>query len=185
MLRYLKLNGLAIFVASSLGLTGCGVTTSSDITIGKPFNLTGQWSGDLVDAAYGEHKIYLTLNDNAGGVTGTLAVPSHPCLGFESTEGLAGEWALTVAEGTATQAATGTSGDNPYTSIQENSNNGTLDFQTNTITEKIGDEDVDRIIYFNLNGNSDSLAGKFNGTFIGTGLACRQGIQGAIFISRT
>ncbi len=184
--------GLAL-TALLLGLQGCGATTSSDMMetqIGRQFNVTGQWTGDLVDSRYGTHKIYLTLNDAGGSVTGTFAVPTHICLGFNATEGLGGEWSLSISEGVATQAAEGTAGDNTFTSVQENSNTGTLDFQSPTLTEKImteaGDElDVDRVLYFTLNGDSDSQTGKFSGTWIGPGLHCRTGLQGAIYINRS
>jgi len=158
--------------------------------IGKEFNVTGHWTGDLVDSRYGTHTIYLTLNDNGGTVTGTIAVPTHICLGFEATEGLGGEWGLSVSEGEATKAGEGTAGDNIFTSAQENSNTGTLDFQSPTLTEKVpnelGDEiEHDRILYFTLNGDSDSQTGKFSGTWLGPGLHCRTGLQGAIFINRS
>ena len=185
--------GALALTALLLGLQGCGATTSSDMMearIGKEFNVTGQWTGDLVDSRYGTHEIYLTLNDNGGTVTGTIAVPTHICLGFEATEGLGGEWGLSVSEGEATKAAEGTAGDNTFTSAQENSNTGTLDFQSPTLTEKVptetGEEiDIDRVLYFTLNGDSDSQTGKFSGTWLGPGLHCRTGLQGAIFINRS
>jgi len=185
--------GALALTALLLGLQGCGATTSSDMMearIGKEFNVTGHWTGDLVDSRYGTHTIYLTLNDNGGTVTGTIAVPTHICLGFEATEGLGGEWGLSVSEGEATKAGEGTAGDNIFTSAQENSNTGTLDFQSPTLTEKVpnelGDEiEHDRILYFTLNGDSDSQTGKFSGTWLGPGLHCRTGLQGAIFINRS
>ena len=185
--------GALALTALLLGLQGCGAATSSDmmeVQIGRQFNVTGHWTGDLVDSRYGTHKIYLTLNDDSGTVTGTMAVPTHVCLGFESTEGLGGEWYLSVSEGTATKAAEGTAGDNLFTSAQEISNSGTLNFQTPTLTERVfnevGDEiEIDRILYFTLNGDSDSQTGKFSGTWIGTELHCRTGLQGAISIDRS
>ena len=185
--------GALALTALLLGLQGCGATTSSDMMearIGKEFNVTGQWTGDLVDSRYGTHEIYLTLNDSGGEVTGTFAVPTHICLGFEATEGLGGEWSLSISEGVATQAAEGTAGDNNFTSVQENSNTGTLNFQSPKLIEKImtetGDElEIDRILYFTLNGDSDSQTGKFSGTWVGPGLHCRTGLQGAIYISRS
>ena len=59
--------GALALTALLLGLPGCGATTSSDMMearIGKEFNVTGHWTGDLVDSRYGTHEIYLTLNDN-------------------------------------------------------------------------------------------------------------------------
>ena len=185
--------GALALTALLLGLQGCGATTSSDMMearIGKEFNVTGQWTGDLVDSRYGTHEIYLTLNDSGGEVTGTFAVPTHICLGFEATEGLGGEWHLSVTDGKAAKASAGTAGDNIFTSVQENSNTGTLNFESPTLVEKIttetGDElDIDRILYFTLQGDSDSQAGKFSGTWVGPGLHCRTGLQGAIYISRS
>ena len=185
--------GALALTALLLGLQGCGATTSSDMMearIGKGFNVTGQWTGDLVDSRYGKHTIYLTLNDSDGEVTGTFAVPTHICLGFEATEGLGGVWSLNISNGAATQAAEGTAGDNNFTSVQENSNTGTLNFESPTLIEKIttetGDElDIDRVLYFTLNGDSDSQTGKFSGTWVGPGLHCRTGLQGAIYISRS
>ena len=183
--------GALALTALLLALPGCGATTSSDMMearIGKEFNVTGHWTGDLVDSRYGTHEIYLTLNDNGGAVTGTIAVPTHICLGFEAEIG--GEWNLVVTEGKATKAGEGTAGDNTFTSTQENSNTGTFDFQTPVLTETLPDEngdeqDIDRILYFTLNGDSDSQTGKFSGTWLGPGLHCRTGLQGAIFIDRT
>ena len=81
--------------------------------------------------------------------------------------------------------AEGTDGDNPFTSVQENSNSGSLDFQNTALTETIGEVDFERYISFSLNGTSDSLSGKFSGTWIGPGLNCRTGLQGAIVITRS
>ena len=178
---------LALVLSVAAGLSGCGATTSSDameVNIGRAFNVTGDWAGEFKDAIYGTHEIYLTLNDSGGSVTGTVAIPTHICLGFDGSEGLFGEYWLSL-EGTATQMAEGTDGDNPFTSVQENSNSGSLDFQNTALTETIGEVDFERYISFSLNGTSDSLSGKFSGTWIGPGLNCRTGLQGAIVITRS
>jgi hypothetical protein len=182
---------LALVLSVAAGLSGCGATTSSDameVNIGRAFNVTGDWAGEFKDAIYGTHEIYLTLNDSGGSVTGTVAIPTHICLGFDGSEGLLGEYWLSL-EGTATQMPEGTAGDNPFTSVQENSNSGSLDFQNTTLAETITingeDQTFDRYITFNLTGTSDSLSGKFSGTWIGPGLNCRTGIQGAIVITRS
>ena len=130
---------LALVLSVAAGLSGCGATTSSDamkVNIGKAFNVTGDWTGEFKDAVYGTHNIYLTLNDAGGSVTGTLAIPTHICLGFDAPDDLLHSWWLSL-EGTATQMAEGTDGDNPFTSVQENSNSGSLYFKTNEYTETI------------------------------------------------
>ena len=180
---------LALVLSVAAGLSGCGATTSSDameVNIGRAFNVTGEWTGEFRDAVYGTHEIYLTLNDTGGEVTGTYAVPTHICLGFEATEGLGGFWSLSI-EGEAVQAPEGTDGDNPLTSVQENSNSGTLDLRHGPEfpEEEIGDKTIPRYLEFRLNGTSESLSGKFSGTWLGPGLDCRTGLQGAIVITRS
>ena len=186
-----------LLVASLLGavvaVSGCGATSSSDamnIQIGKKFNITGHWTGHLVDVKYGIHSINMTLNDSGGAVTGTMIVPTHECLGDDSNMGLGNMyvWNLKVS-GTATQAAEHSDGDNILTPEQENSNSGTVDLETDVISETFLDEageevTIDRQVFFSLSGNSDSLSGRFSGTWIGTDIYCRSGIQGTIALGR-
>ncbi|MBT4404384.1 MAG: hypothetical protein HOC85_04885, partial [Acidiferrobacteraceae bacterium] len=98
---------VASLLSATLVLSGCGATTSSDamnIQIGKKFNLTGHWTGQLVDVKYGIHSINMTLNDGGGAITGTLIAPTHKCLGDDSNMGLGNmyEWNGKIT-GTATQ----------------------------------------------------------------------------------
>ena len=184
---------VASLLSATLVLSGCGATTSSDamnIQIGKKFSLTGHWTGQLVDVKYGIHSINMTLNDGGGAVTGTLIAPTHKCLGDDSNMGLGNmyEWNLKIS-GTATQAAEHSDGDNILTPEQENSNSGTADLETDVISETFPDEageevTIDRQVFFSLSGNSDSLSGRFSGTWIGTDIYCRSGIQGTIAITR-
>ena len=161
-----------------------------NIQIGKKFNLTGHWTGQLVDVKYGIHSINMTLNDGGGAITGTLIAPTHKCLGDDSNMGLGNmyEWNGKIS-GTATQAAEHSDGDNILTPEQENSNSGTADLETDVIAETFLDEageevTIDRQVFFSLSGNSDSLSGRFSGTWIGTDIYCRSGIQGTIAITR-
>jgi hypothetical protein len=182
---------LALFLSAAVALAGCGATSSSavlDNEIGKKFSVTGQWSGTINDAEYGTHAIGATLNSSESGVTGTIMVPTHDCLGVEATGTLGGEWGLNV-EGDLAQAEKESDGDNILTPEQENSNSGTVELRTIELEEKTTDEAGEEVTFkrqikFSLNGNSDVLSGQFSGTWIGPGLYCRSGLQGTIIISR-
>ena len=182
---------LALFLSTALGLAGCGATTSSNVLnnqIGKNFSVTGQWDGTIEDAEYGTHIIQATLNSSGTTLTGTIIVPTHDCLGIEATGTLGGLWGLEVT-GELAQAEKNSDGDNILTPEQENSNSGTVEFETRKVKEKVKDEEGNDVTYerqikFSLNGNSNVLSGRFSGTWLGPGLYCRSGLQGTIVITR-
>ena len=177
---------LATFLIAAVGLAGCGATTSSSVLdnqIGKKFSVTGSWVGTIEDVEYGTHTIEATLNSSESGVTGTIIIPTHDCLGIEANRTFGYDWRMAIEEGALTPAEEGSEGDNILTPEQENSNSGMVEFQTMTVVEG-EDPEYNRYIRFTLNGNSDVLSGRYSGTWVGPSLYCRSGLQGTISISR-
>ena len=106
-----------LFVCTLLAFAGllasCGGSSSGGI-YNQTFNVSGQWSGTISDADGSTDTINATLSDNAGSITGTLTLNGHSCLSSGSVTG------------TAVQDSANTTGDNPLTGDQENSNNGSM-----------------------------------------------------------
>ena len=101
----------------TLVLTGTLVHACSGGSSGgiynQAFNLSGQWTGAMSDSTGAARLVSMTLSDGGGTVTGTISVTGHACISGGSLTG------------TAVQAPANTTGDNPLTADQENSNVGT------------------------------------------------------------
>ena len=112
-----------LFVCTLLAFAGllasCGGSSSGGI-YNQTFNVSGQWSGTISDADGSTDTINATLSDNAGSITGTLTLNGHSCLSSGSVTG------------TAVQDSANTTGDNPLTGAQENSNNGSVSLTLST-----------------------------------------------------
>ena len=141
-----------VFIACMAMLFGCSAGSSSGGIYKQVFNISGQWSGQIGDGNL-LRNFTATLNDNAGTVTGTMTVTDHSCFA-----------GATIA-GTATGAGVNTTGDNPDSTDQENSNDGNSNLVL-TVVESYGGEDVTRTTTMDLTGNSSSLTGTYNGDWI-------------------
>lgn len=141
-----------VFIACMAMLFGCSGGSSSGGIYKQVFNVSGQWAGQIGDGNL-LRNVTATLNDNAGTVTGSMIVTSHSCFA-----------GATIA-GTATAAGVNTTGDNPLTTDQENSNEGNSTLVL-TVVESYGGEDVTRTTTIDLTGNSSSLTGHYNGNWI-------------------
>ena len=141
-----------VFIACMAMLFGCSGGSSSGGIYKQIFNISGQWSGQIGDGNL-LRNFTATLNDNSGTVTGTMNVTGHTC------------FAGTTIAGTATAAAANTEGDNPLTTDQENSNEGNSNLIL-TVVETLGGEDFTRTTIIDLIGNSSSLTGHYNGTWV-------------------
>ena len=112
-----------LFSCTLLALAGllasCGGSSSGGI-YNQTFNVSGQWSGTISDADGSTDTINATLSDNAGSITGTLTLNGHSCLSSGSVTG------------TAVQDSANTTGDNPLTGDQENSNSGSVSLTVST-----------------------------------------------------
>ncbi len=111
--------GCTLLILTGL-LASCGGSSSGGI-YNQAFNVTGQWSGTISDADGSTDTINATLSDNAGSITGTLTLNGHSCLSSGSVTG------------TAVQDSANTTGDNPLTGDQENSNNGSVSLTLSTV----------------------------------------------------
>ena len=110
--------GCTLLILTGL-LASCGGSSSGGI-YNQAFNLSGQWSGTISDNNGSADTIKATLSDNAGSITGTLTLNGHSCLSSGSVTG------------TAVQDSANTTGDNPLTGDQENSNNGSVSLTLST-----------------------------------------------------
>ena len=113
----------ALLGCTLLSLTGllasCWGSSSGGI-YNQTFNVSGQWSGTISDTNGSTDTINATLSDNSGSITGTLTLNGHSCLSSGSVTG------------TAVQDSANTTGDNPLTGDQENSNNGSVSLTLST-----------------------------------------------------
>ena len=100
------------FLALAGLLASCGGSSSGGI-YNQAFNVSGQWSGTLTETGSTSSPVNVTLSDSGSAVTGTLIVTGHTCF---TSGNLAG---------TSIQSPSNSSGDNPLTGDQENSNEGT------------------------------------------------------------
>ena len=160
--------GCTLLILTGL-LASCGGSSSGGI-YNQAFNLSGQWSGSIQDATNPDRSLKLTLSDNAGTVTGTLIVTDHSCL------------TSTSLTGTSVQASANSSGDNPLTGDQENSNEGTASLSMTT-TETVDTTETTFTVTFTLSGTSKSLSGQYSGTWPSSGSGCRSDFQGTISIT--
>ena len=94
-------------------LSACGGSSSGGV-YNQAFNVSGQWTGTLSDSASVAKAASMALSDGGGDITGTLSVVGHTCISGGSLTG------------TAVQSPANTTGDNPLTGDQENSNRGTV-----------------------------------------------------------
>jgi hypothetical protein len=94
-------------------LSACGGSSSGGV-YNQAFNVSGQWTGTLSDSTGVARAASMTLSDGGGDVTGTLSVVGHTCISGGNLTG------------TAVQAPANTTGDNPLTGDQENSNEGSV-----------------------------------------------------------
>ena len=99
-------------LASLFGVHGC--SSSSSGVFGQSFNVSGHWSGTVTDNSGAARSTTMTLVDSGGTISGTINVVGHSCFSGGNVTG------------TATQAPANTIGDNPLTTDQENSNQGTV-----------------------------------------------------------
>ena len=105
---------LVLVVALTTTLLSACSGGSSGGVYNQAFNVSGQWTGTLSDSTSPAKVASMALSDGGGDVTGTLSVVGHTCISGGSLTG------------TAVQAPTNTTGDNPLTGDQENSNRGTV-----------------------------------------------------------
>jgi hypothetical protein len=103
---------LVIALTTTL-LSACGGSSSGGV-YNQAFNVSGQWTGTLSDSTGVAKAASMALSDGGGDVTGTLSVVGHTCISGGSLTG------------TAVQSPANTTGDNPLTGDQENSNRGTV-----------------------------------------------------------
>ena len=99
-----------------------------------------------------------------------LIVTDHSCL------------TSTSLTGTSVQASANSSGDNPLTGDQENSNEGTASLSMTT-TETVDTTETTFTVTFTLSGTSKSLSGQYSGTWPSSGSGCRSGFQGTLSIT--
>ena len=142
----------AIFIASTAMLFGCSGGSVSGGVYGQTFNVTGVWAGQISDGNT-NRALTLTLGDTGEAIAGTMLVVNHSCLAGASFVG------------TATKAPVNTPGDNPLTADQENQNSGTVN-GTTSVTEIIGDESFERVLTYNMTGNSSYLIGRYSGNWM-------------------
>ena len=96
-------------------LAACGSESTGGV-YNQVFNVSGHWSGTIYGKCFsgGSDPVSMTLSDGGGDVTGTMTVGGHTSV------------SSSTLRGTAVQAPEKTTGDNPLTADQENSNRGTL-----------------------------------------------------------
>ncbi|MBT3264832.1 MAG: hypothetical protein HN372_10790, partial [Acidiferrobacteraceae bacterium] len=103
---------LLVVALTTTLLSACGGSSSGGV-YNQAFNVSGQWTGAMSDSTGAARLVSMTLSDGGGTVTGTISVTGHACISGGNLTG------------TAVQAPANTTGDNPLTADQENSNGGT------------------------------------------------------------
>ena len=178
---------LVLALATTL-LSACNGSSSGG-TYNQAFNVSGQWSGSVKDTVYGEGLITMTLADSGGGVTGQM-------INFGPISCFTG-YSIAQLTGVASQLPVKTFDDNPLTSDQENSNQGSVVLSM-TVEEtfvvvgadgSLEEKTTEYIVTFALTGNSSTLIGNWGGTWIGplpvSANFCRYpGIQGSLTLQR-
>ena len=96
-------------------LAACGSESTGGV-YNQVFNVSGHWSGTIYGKCFsgGSDPVSMTLSDGGGTVEGTMTTGGHSSISSG------------ILEGTAEQAPENTTGDNPLTADQENSNQGSL-----------------------------------------------------------
>ncbi len=107
------LTGILVTALAVAGLVACSGGSSGGV-YNQTFNVSGHWAGTISDGAGAARAANMTLSDGGGGVSGTVSVTGHSCISGGNLTG------------TAVQAPANTTGDNPLTGDQENSNEGTV-----------------------------------------------------------
>jgi len=123
-----------MLVFAACFLAACGSESTGGV-YNQVFNVSGHWSGTIYGKCFssGSDPVRMTLSDGGGDVSGTMTTGGHSSI---SSGTLAG---------TAVQAPENTTGDNPLTADQENSNRGTLVLSLNApqATGGVASVDVD------------------------------------------
>jgi hypothetical protein len=96
-------------------LAACGSESTGGV-YNQVFNVSGHWSGTIYGKCFsgGRDPVSMTLSDGGGTVEGTMTTGGHSSISSGTLTG------------TAVQAPENTTGDNPLTADQENSNQGSL-----------------------------------------------------------
>jgi len=102
-------------------LAACGSESTGGV-YNQVFNVSGHWSGTIYGKCFsgGSDPVRMTLSDGGGDVSGTMTTGGHSSISSGALSG------------TAVQAPEKTTGDNPLTADQENSNQGTLNLSLNS-----------------------------------------------------
>ncbi len=111
-------------------LSACGGSSSGGV-YNQAFNVSGQWTGAMSDSTGAARLVSMTLSDGGGTVTGTISVTGHACISGGNLTG------------TAVQAPANTTGDNPLTGDQENSNQGTVELSLSGLASRVESITVD------------------------------------------
>ncbi|SVD46535.1 uncharacterized protein METZ01_LOCUS399389, partial [marine metagenome] len=102
-----------MLMLTTLLLYACSGGSSGGV-YNQVFNVSGQWTGTVSDGTGAARAASMMLSDNGGDVTGTISIIGHTCISGGNLTG------------TAVQTPANTTGDNPLTDDQENSNQGTV-----------------------------------------------------------
>jgi len=108
-----SLTAISTAALALAGLVACSGGSSGGI-YNQTFNVSGHWTGTISDGTGLARSASMTLSDGGGTVSGTVSVTGHTCISGGNLTG------------TAVQAPANTTGDNPLTADQENSNAGTV-----------------------------------------------------------
>ena len=104
---------ILVTILAIAGLVACSGGSSGGV-YNQTFNVSGQWTGTISDGTGVARAASMTLSDGGGTVSGTVSVIGHTCISGGNLTG------------TSVQALANTTGDNPLTADQENSNAGTV-----------------------------------------------------------
>lgn len=124
MTRVQKAMVLGGVLASLLGVHGC--SSSSSGVFGQSFNVMGHWSGTVTDNHGVARAVTLTLVDSGSEVVGTVNIVGYSCFSGGNFTGIP------------TPFPANTSGDNPLTADQENSNQGGITLTLEDVTSSGG-----------------------------------------------
>ncbi|MDP7221056.1 MAG: hypothetical protein QF565_16380 [Arenicellales bacterium] len=104
-----------MLVFAACFLAACGSESTGGV-YNQAFNVSGHWSGTIYGKCFsgGRDPVSMTLSDGGGDVSGTMTTGGHSSISSGTLTG------------TAVQAPENTTGDNPLTADQENSNQGSL-----------------------------------------------------------
>ncbi len=116
-------------------LAACGSESTGGV-YNQVFNVSGHWSGTIYGKCFsgGSDPVSMTLSDGGGDVSGTMTVGGHTSV------------SSSTLSGTAVQAPEKTTGDNPLTADQENSNRGTLNLSLDSPLMTGGVESVEVLL---------------------------------------